>query len=379
MTKAPNYIQFPVKSIILFFLMFFITTIHSQELLKYSCLSDRVEVDRFIKKRSFDENGIIKSKGLYHPLNICQYGLLCYDKFIEDGDSSYYEAFVNQYQYFTDNSKVDSMFNGKGIGLPYRFNFWDLKSPWYSGMTQGSALSYLLRYFLLTNDSSAIDISKKIAYTLLQKQEVGGTISITKEGYYWIEEYPNSKRSPQVINGFINGIIGLKEYVDFVPSDTLASKMLSETYKGLTNSLSFFDSKNWTYYNRASKKLSNNYLRYQIIEMKHLYEVFSDSIFIKQMMLWSVMAHNKYPKKDDLKHQFKKYNPSELATKKDNKYYGFLPSDKKTIIDSIIFDSVLFYSEKALNDYLSNNNPLFKRRKKDSIKLYQFKNDVSFS
>lgn len=353
---------------------------HTQDLKRYTCLIDRIDIEGFKENKSFDKKGILKANGRYHPLSISQLGVLNYYHFLETRDSSYYFSCVDQFSYFQDTTKIDFLFEGKGIGLPYRFSFWDMKSPWYSGMTQGYALSFLLRYYKLTNDSTALDISKKIAYTLLQRQEDGGTISTTREGFLWIEEYPNSEKSPQVLNGFINGFIGLKEYSDFFPDDTLAKRILKATYIGLVNSLPYFDSKNWSYYNRANKSISKYYLRYQIYEMKHLFEIFGDTIFRNQMKIWSTMVHNKFISIDKKLIKFPRYNPSEVASQISDGLYGFIPEDSLTIIDMGNTNIQQFNSYKKLKDHIKDRNPLFKRKaKKETYYLISSENTESIN
>ena len=329
--------------------------LHSQSLKQYSSLIDRTDIHGFESSRTFDKNGIILSQNKYHPLSVAVYGVLAYYSFKETKDSAYYFKSINQIKYFKDSTKVNHIFKGKGIGLPYKVNFWDLKAPWYSGMTQGYAISYLLRYHELTNDVEVIPIIEKVAYALIQNQEKGGAISKTKEGYTWIEEYPNSKKSPQVINGYINGLIGLKEYVDFFPGDTAAKRIFNETYHGLVNSLEYFDSPTWSYYNRAKKSLSNKYLRYQIYEMKHLYQIFNDEIFDNQMRIWSVLSHNKFIKSKPKHLKYPNHNISVPAKKIDNKRYGSLLNEKTLIIkpDSLIINKT-YSSSRRFKKSLKN-------------------------
>lgn len=329
--------------------------VQSQALHYYSCIKDRIDISGMEDKRTFDKNGILLSQDRYHPLSIAQYGVLAYYYFEETQDSVYYRKCVNQAKYFKDTSKVNILFDGKGIGLPYNFDFWDLKAPWYSGMTQGYALSYLLRYYNLTKDQEVIPIIKKVAYVLLQKQEIGGTISTTKEGYTWIEEYPNSKRSPQVLNGYINGLIGLKEYSDYFPEDNLAQKILKETYRGVVNSLEHFDTSKWSYYNRANKRLSNKYLRYQIYEMRHLFQLFNDDIFDKQMRIWSVLSLNKYIKSNSKAYKFPNHDISLPIKKIGEKKYGIPITDDLLAIKT---DRINISSHKSITDakkVFSNN------------------------
>lgn len=273
-------------------LVFF--TSYSQELKHYSCFIDRVDVDQWLKNgnRQLDDEGIIKNNGHYHPLGVVHFGVLNYYAFLERGDSTYYQHFINQVKYFKDTSKYDILFDGKGIGLPYTFNFHDLKAPWYSGMTQGYALSYLLRYRQLTNDKTITPIIEKIAYQMIQPEKEGGTIGKTPEGYTFIEEYPNGN-SKEVFNGFVNGLIGLKEYCDFFPGDTLARRIHDESYAAMIKTMGNYDVVDWSNYNRGGAKCSIKYMRYEIFELKHLFEIYGDSAILDQLKLWSYYGHNK--------------------------------------------------------------------------------------
>ncbi len=340
---------------------------NAQELKNYSCIMDRIRISGMESSRSFDQNGIIKTQNRYHPLAIAQYGVMAYYYFKNTNDSIYYNKCVNQIKYFKDTAKVNHIFDGEGIGLPYNFNFWDLKAPWYSGMTQGYAISYLLRYYELTSDEEVIPIIKKVAYVLLQNQKDGGTISVTREGCVWIEEYPNSRRSPQVLNGYINGLIGLKEYVNFFPKDTIAKQILDETYNGLINSLQYFDSPTWSYYNRAKKSLSNKYLRYQIYEMKHLYEIFNDEIFDNQMRIWSVLSENKYIKSKSTSYKFPKHDISIPVKQIMDNRYGIMTNDK----------SLVLIVENVLNQKNNLSKKQLKRikKKKEQAAIISLKND----
>lgn len=106
---------------------------------------------------------------------IAQYGMLAYYEFQKSKDSLYYWQITDQIKYFKDTSMVDIIMNGKGMGLPYTFNYKDMKANWYSGMTQGYATSFLLRYFDLTKDSTILPIIDKIIYLLISPVEEGGT------------------------------------------------------------------------------------------------------------------------------------------------------------------------------------------------------------
>ena len=324
---------------------------NAQELTRYICNVERIITTEFINSRTFDSEGIIKSKGRYHPLSIAQFGISTYYNFLDTGDSTYYHHCMNQIKYFKDESKLVSLFDGEGIGLPYNYNYRELKAPWYSGMTQGYAISFLLRYYELSKDESILPIIEKIAYVLMMPQELGGTISISKEGCTWIEEYPNRKSSPQVLNGFINGMIGLYEYTLFFPNDQKALRIFNESYECLKISLEHYDTPTWSTYNRAGQSIRNTYLRYQIYEMEQLYEIFEDPIFDAQRRIWSVFASLKFLPANDKLRKYKNHITSSIVQKKDSLFFS-KPIAPLYSCSNENIEIQTFYSLKNLNKYL---------------------------
>lgn len=270
--------------------------VSQEEITPYVSVVEHSTIKKWINnsKVVFDDQGIVKQNGSYHPLSIMQYGVFSYHAFYETNDSSYYHGCINQFHYFLDTAKTNLIHDGHSLGLPYTFNYKDLKQPWYSGMTQGYALSYVLRYYELTQDERALEIAPKIANMLLVPVREGGTLGKTPEGLNWIEEYPGSSQKPEVLNGFINGWIGLFEYCQRFSDDTLAHRIMNETYDALKATLSKYDTADWTKYDRGNSPVDTKYMRYEITEMLHLYQLTGDEQFKKQMMLWSSFVYNKF-------------------------------------------------------------------------------------
>jgi heparosan-N-sulfate-glucuronate 5-epimerase len=264
------------------------------------CDYDRYDVTQWFSgnNRKLDSNGVIitvfSGKTSYHPLSIVQFGMLSFYHFKTTNDSVYYRHFMNQVAYFKDTTMVNYYNDGQHIGLPYTFDYKDLKAPWYSGMTQGWAIAFLLRYYYHTLDEEIVPVIKKIGQFMIQPVEKNGTISKTPEGYTWIEEYPNSKQKPQVLNGFINGLIGLKEYCDFFPEDTMAKRIHDESLQSLLTLLHKYDTPGWSNYDRKNSPLNNQYLQYQLFEIIDLYNVYGLQQFLDQMKLWCYYGYKKY-------------------------------------------------------------------------------------
>ncbi len=285
------------KSAILILFTVSISMSYAQELPRYRCFSDHQDINGWLKSfhRGLDSNGIVTQNKKYSPLILSIYGLLAYDKFIETGDSAYYNAVVDQYQFFKDTNYCKITDNGKYMKLIYDYNFSDLRAPWHSGMTQGTAISMILRYYRLTKDSSALTTAQQLVNFMLLDEEDGGTITCTPENYCFIEEYPNSKRSRHVFNGFINGLIGLYEYLLFFENER-AQMVFEDGYNAIFASIEKYDTPNWTSYNRSGKPIPEQYIRYQMSQFEHLYSIFGDDRFLDQIQIWGMMAFNRLDK-----------------------------------------------------------------------------------
>jgi heparosan-N-sulfate-glucuronate 5-epimerase len=267
----------------------------AQTLPRYTCLTKQFHTQKWMLQysRLLDLDGVIMQKMEHHPLSIAFFGIMNYEDYLRTGDTIAYWHVRNQFKYFADTSHMDYTEDGLGAGLPYLKDHRDLKAPWYSGMTQGVAISFLLRYYALTQDARALTLAKQLAHFMLQPVDSGGTIGKTLEGEPWIEEYPGSLRSPQVLNGFINGLIGLYEYCEFFPEDTLARKIHDACYASLRVSLPLYDSAIWTNYDRRGQPCTYQYIRYEIAQLEHLLEIYGERQFWRQMMIWSLFAYNR--------------------------------------------------------------------------------------
>ena len=271
-----------------------------QSILPYEMYSNHFDVEKYFKdpaaSRKYDEEGIITQKNEYHALTISVFGTMCIDKFLKTGDSVYYIHADNQMKYFKDSSRLLFFDNNSAVGLPYHMTYHGLKPPWFSGLAQGMAASFLFRHYQLTNDSYSLNLAKKIIRQMLKNEKDGGAMSKTREGYTWIEEYPNYNGSKGVLNGFINGIIGLKDYIEYFPEDTNAVRIHDECYDAMFSTLESYDKPNWTSYNRNGSSIRNSYIRLQIQQFDQLYHIYNDNRFRQQMHLWSKFAYKKHDK-----------------------------------------------------------------------------------
>lgn len=298
---------------------------------RYTCLSDHLSLNSYENGRdstiSFNPQGVILSKGQHHPVLTAIYGILCYDHFMETGDSAYYQKVTRQARYFLNSDTYETTFDGKGLRLPYHFNFHDLIAPWYSGMAQGMAVSLLLRYQKLTGDKEVNGICKKLIYYMLQPDYLGGTIGRMKNGQPWIEEYPRSKKVPHVLNGSINAWIGLHEYCQAFPGDKSARSWRDSLLRAFEDNLDAYSMNWWCHYDLGTRDCSPSYMRYHVYQMQHLHEITGNPRFKLQEALWACFLHGK-PIEPIERFSNKKYN---LAIKAVYKPHGWCVPDYRII------------------------------------------------
>ena len=285
-------------SIVFVYISCFGFSAHGQELSNYGCITHYTNLEGFFSEPPGDSTfsvspeGIFLKNGSTHPVRIAMLGIACYQEFLVTNDSVYFKRMQNQLHYFRDSSYWDFAFDGKGIGLPYSTDYHDLKAPWYSGMAQGLALSFLLRNRELTGDTSLDQTMHKIAYFMVQPEEQGGTLSM-HDTEPWIELYPNSAVAKHVLNGSINGFIGLYEYCKVFPGNTRLETLRDRCYEVYRDRLPLFTNTGWSRYDLSGNFCNPLYLRYQIYEMLQLFQLLNDDLFRRQALLWSALLGGK--------------------------------------------------------------------------------------
>lgn len=263
---------------------------------RFYCISDLFAKEQWQnnKGRSFDKDGVHLTNAKKHPVNACHYALFCYDEFKRTGEADYKEALIAQVKYLMDPASYN-IIDDNSIAYPYDIKFHDLNPPWYSALAQSEAISVLIRYYALTGDKEALPVIIKLKNFMVSPQEGNcGTKSITPEGNVWYEEYPNSKQERQVLNGFLLAAVALYEYSQLFPSDTASYRLYTDAIQTIKESFKFYDTGSWLKYNRGdSRQVANGYMKWQILEMKLLYEITGDLYFKNLMMLVSSYTFNK--------------------------------------------------------------------------------------
>jgi hypothetical protein len=163
-----------------------------------------------------------------------------------------------------------------------------LFKPWPSAMTQGLAISCLIRAFNVIGDERYNDSAIK-ALKPYQKSIAEGGVTCIDKGCVFYEEYP-SKKCYHVLNGSIFALWGLYDLVRF-KSDAEARALYNEGLQTLVEWLPRFDIGYWSLYH-ISKGLKNPatipYHRLHINQLDVMYCITGYDIFKKYHKLWSI-------------------------------------------------------------------------------------------
>lgn len=243
--------------------------------------------------RTFDAKGVYLTNSKYHPVNLFQYGIFCYAMYLRTGKDEFKKSCIAQFNYFLDSTKYNR-WDDCGIGFPYEIVFADLKPQWYSGLAQSEGIMYLIRYYNLTHDKRALDYIQDVKRFMLTPVEAGGTLKKISDKEIWIEEYANSKTKAEVINGFVTAIMGLREYTLLFPDDIEAKKVLEKCLYTHKKWLNKFDNGSGILYDQGSKGVVGDYYsKFQVIQMKQMFELFADTFYKNIEMLWASYAYGK--------------------------------------------------------------------------------------
>lgn len=257
-------------------------------------MSQCVSIDHFDKTpgKSYDSSGVAMTNGKYHPVNLFQYGIFCFDMYRKTKREEYKKKCIAQFLYFLDTTHYDTKEDGS-IAFPYLVAWRDLKPPWYSGLAQCQGMMYLVRYYYLTKDQRALYLIKKTYNFMIKDLCDGGTLNRLSDSEAWIEEYPNSKSKAEVLNGFVTSIIALREYCHLFPGDTNASTLLEKCIATHKNRVANYDYGSGILYDLGEKqKVGPWYLKIQVIQMKQMYDLYHDILYKDLQMLWGVYAYN---------------------------------------------------------------------------------------
>jgi heparosan-N-sulfate-glucuronate 5-epimerase len=205
----------------------------------------------------FDSNGVLliwyeaPDYLSYNPVAISQAAIAYFDRWHSAGETPAQaeqdrKSFFNQVNWLMANQQSD------GIWL-FRFQWGQMKKPWWSAMAQGQALSVLLRAYWVSGDDAYLGAARKALSTFDRlTSDRGATSLVTVQGRQLrvCQEYLPGMYHDNVLNGWIFALAGLYEYAIYT-GDPEALYQLVAADRGLPAVrylLPWYDTGKWSYY-----------------------------------------------------------------------------------------------------------------------------------
>jgi hypothetical protein len=177
-----------------------------------------------------------------HPVAQAQYGIDNVESFVINDDERYLKRAKAQ----ADRLMAKARKVGNAWFLPYPFDFNlhgrttdRLAAPWYSGMSQGQALTLFVRLFELTKEQKYKNAADGVFASFLRPRTAGApwVVWVDAQKHLWLEEYP-AKRPDRTLNGHLFATFGMWDYWRLTEDDR-AKKL----YQGaLTTAADYFPS-----------------------------------------------------------------------------------------------------------------------------------------
>lgn len=241
-------------------------TLYSKELVRgyYNDLREKV-TNVSLADDELPKSYIDSGEQIFFPIGIFQYGLGCYDLYLENGDEK-----MRDKMFLCANWAVRNIKNNGGWE---NFSHLFPEHP-YSSMAQGEGVSLLIRAYLESGERAYLEAAKDAVYFMLVPVEEGG-VCIKSEEELIFKEYTER---PIVLNGWIFSLWGLYDYAKATGDETIAN-----AYKKSLNTLKkyipHYDLGYWTRYDYSERIAAPSYHKLHIDQFTVMYDLTGEAIF----------------------------------------------------------------------------------------------------
>ncbi|GCF10077.1 D-glucuronyl C5-epimerase family protein [Dictyobacter arantiisoli] len=201
---------------------------------------------------TLDEHGVLYNRAagkdlpsIHHPTSIAQYALAQWNTYLKGSGEHCKEAFLIQARWLVEHEMP--LTDGAG-GWPLPFPVCEYNTPpqWLSALTQGNAISVLVRAYQVTGSKSFLESAQRAVRTFQQEICDGGVaVSVGKDGIFFEEvaSYP----AAHVLNGYLLALFGLYDYVAYTRDQDI-DQLIKRSLTTLHALLDEFDLGYWSCY-----------------------------------------------------------------------------------------------------------------------------------
>lgn len=185
-----------------------------------------------------------KEEYIYHPTVVIQYGLAHFNLWKRDKEDASFHSFRACAGWILNHAKWDTQNRFMLWSIPLEHTDLGHTAGWISALTQGQAISLLLRFLPYTNQNhETIQIIKNALISFYIELEAGGLTSTYPEGKF-LQESGNIR----ILNGCLTAFTGLIEYLEVFPEDEEALALAKSVENAVTQFLPSYDLGFWSLY-----------------------------------------------------------------------------------------------------------------------------------
>jgi heparosan-N-sulfate-glucuronate 5-epimerase len=201
----------------------------------------------------------------YNPVTTSEYALANYHFYVTTGNSTFRDTFLVQANWLVKNADK----RGNFAVWEYKFDWpsYNATNPWVSAMAEGQGLSVLTRAYVLTGNSTYLDVAQTAMRSFEVEMNSGGVRDTDSSGVWFEEVADVGIPSSKVLNGFIFSLLGLYEY-SFLTNSSEGYALFWEGTHTLSLNLYRYDTGSWSRYDLLYSQPAS--LGYHILHIKQL-------------------------------------------------------------------------------------------------------------
>lgn len=229
----------------------------------------------------------------YNPTIVSNYAIEYYKLIKLNNDTTTIVKFLN-----CVNSLAENISYKNNYAL-YEFNW---QQPWYplvrtpytSGMTSGRAIEAFTYAYRLTHDVKYLLLAGSLLKGFYQPIEDGGFTYKSDSGWWYEEIADTLMHTPHILDGHIFAITGVHQYWLSTKNDS-AAFIFAKGIEALRSKLPSYDDGNgWSFYDEYKNPTSEKYHSIITAQMKQLWEISGDTLFLQYHQKWNVTANKNY-------------------------------------------------------------------------------------
>lgn len=238
-----------------------------------------------LDKNGLPFNTLTNGKPVYFPVVLCQKALGHWDLWLLNQREEDRQQFLKIATWLQQTQDTMGGWDTWGpLGQPEQYR--------YSAMTQGEAVSTMVRAYVLTNDNIYAAACKR-GIDLMRRPVLDGGVSCLEAEDVFLEEFPGATRDT-VLNGWIFALFGIHDYLLRIKDDE-AKAFYERTRASLVRCLRQFDSGFWSYYSSGTKRMASPFYHdLHLSQLQALRQVTTDPSVRSTLDAWTSYRNNKY-------------------------------------------------------------------------------------